>query len=46
MRNPLFLALLAAAATAVAAQQAYMPSMGGGDYTLPITSMSSSMYNI
>ena len=39
MRNPLFLALLAAAATAVAAQQAYMPSMGGGDYTLPITSM-------
>ncbi|MBS0451769.1 MAG: C39 family peptidase [Proteobacteria bacterium] len=39
MRASLFLAVLAAAATSVAAQQAYMPSMGGGDYTLPLTSM-------
>jgi len=39
MRSPICLALLAAAATSVAAQQAYMPSMGGGDYVLPITSM-------
>ncbi|HSV60095.1 MAG TPA: C39 family peptidase [Variovorax sp.] len=38
MRSLLCLALLAAA-TSVAAQQAYMPSMGGGDYVLPITSM-------
>lgn len=42
MRAPLCLALLAAAATSVAAQQAYMPSMGGGDYTLPLTSMKQS----
>jgi len=40
--RPLCLALLAAAATSVAAQQAYMPSMGGGDYTLPITSLKQS----
>jgi len=40
--SSLILALLAAAATSVAAQQAYMPSMGGGDYTLPITSMKQS----
>jgi len=39
MRSLMCLALLAAAATSVAAQQAYMPSMGGGDYTLPVTSM-------
>ncbi|MBS0339636.1 MAG: C39 family peptidase [Proteobacteria bacterium] len=39
MRARLCLAVLAAAATSVAAQQAYMPSMGGGDYTLPLTSM-------
>lgn len=39
MRGSIILALLAAAATSVAAQQAYMPSMGGGDYTLPLTSM-------
>lgn len=38
MRSLMCLALLAAA-TSVAAQQAYMPSMGGGDYVLPITSM-------
>jgi predicted double-glycine peptidase len=38
MRKLLCLALMAAA-TSVAAQQSYMPSMGGGDYTLPITSM-------
>lgn len=42
MRASLCLALLAAAATSVAAQQAYMPSMGGGDYTLPITSLKQS----
>lgn len=39
MRACLVLAMLAAAATSVAAQQAYMPSMGGGDYTLPLTSL-------
>lgn len=39
MRGSFIFALLAAAATSVAAQQAYMPSMGGGDYTLPITSL-------
>lgn len=39
MRGSFCLALLAAAATSVAAQQAYMPSMGGGDYTLPLTSL-------
>ena len=42
MRASLCLALLAAAATSVAAQQAYMPSMGGGDYTLPLTSLKQS----
>ena len=40
--RPLCVALLAAAATSVAAQQAYMPNMGGGDYTLPITSLKQS----
>ena len=41
MRRSLCLAslLVAAASTPVAAQQAYMPSMGGGDYVMPITSM-------
>ena len=39
MRFSFCLAVLAAAATSVAAQQAYMPSMGGGDYTLPLTSL-------
>jgi predicted double-glycine peptidase len=38
MRSLICLTLLAAA-TSVAAQQAYMPSMGGGDYVLPITSL-------
>jgi predicted double-glycine peptidase len=42
MRAPFIFALLAAAATSAAAQQAYMPSMGGGDYTLPITSLKQS----
>ena len=42
MRGSFCLALLAAAATSVAAQQAYMPSMGGGDYTLPLTSLKQS----
>ncbi len=42
MRGSFCLALLAAAATSVAAHQAYMPSMGGGDYTLPLTSLKQS----
>ena len=42
MRASLCLALLAAAATSVAAQLAYMPSMGGGDYNLPLSSLKQS----
>ena len=39
MRRMLLLAALLAAAGAAPAQRAYLPSMGGGDVAMPITSL-------